>query len=523
MAQSHAPECPKVRGHTSLRESSGVARGQVLLLAAMAMVVLIGFVALATDVGLLSTERRQMQTAADAAAIAASAALRNSQSYASAADEVASLNGFTNGTNSATITVNNPPMSGAYIGNSNYVEVVIAQPEPTYFLRALGYASMNVSTRAVSGAVNSPACVYALDTSASKAINLTGSGFNINASCGVIDNSTSASALSATGTGTVTASSIGVAGNDSVTGSLTFVPTPKVNTAPVADPLASLQAPAVGSPAQQSVTNSGAYSVSGNNQTIIIPAAVYSSGISIAGSSDVVTFSGGTYGDHISITGSSDGVTFNPGQYQHASTGHSIDVSGNAATISFNPGTYTFLGSVNIVGSSTVTLQPGTYFGGIAITGQANVTFSPGTYILAGGGLSVTGTSSLSGSGVTFYDTNATGYAYGPISLTGGNATADLSAPTSGAMKGILFFQDRSIPAGSDGSSLTGNVSNIFDGAIYFPTTGLTYTGNSSTSGYTFLIADTLTLTGSQITMTLGSNYSSLTDGSPIQSSTLYE
>jgi len=505
------------------RKSRRLARGQVLLLAAMAMVVLIGFVALATDMGLLWSQRRQMQTAADAAAIAGVSALRNSESIASAADEVASLNGFTNGTNSAIVTVNNPPASGPYSGNSNYVEVVIAQAEPTYFLRALGYNAINVSTRAVSGAVNGPACIYALDTSASKAINLIGSGFNINASCGMIDNSTSASALSATGTGTVTAASIGVAGNESLTGSLTFVPTPQVNTAPIADPLASRQGPAVGNPIQQSVTNSGAYSVSGNNQAIVIPSAVYGSGISIAGSSDVVTFSGGTYGNHISITGSSDSVTFNPGQYQHSSTGHSIDISGNAATISFNPGTYTFLGSVNIVGSSTVTLQPGTYFGGIAITGQANVTFSPGTYILAGGGLSVTGTSALSGSGVTFYDTDATGYAYGPISLTGGNATADLSAPTSGAMEGLLFFQDRSIPAGSAASSLTGNVSNIFDGAMYFPTTALTYTGNSSTSGYTFLIADTITLTGSQITMTLGNNYSSLTDGSPIQSSALYE
>src|ERR1700693_6220181 len=69
----------------------GSARGQVLMLAAMAMVVIIGFVALATDVGLLWSKRRQMQTAADAAAVAGVMAMRNSASITSAANTVATL------------------------------------------------------------------------------------------------------------------------------------------------------------------------------------------------------------------------------------------------------------------------------------------------------------------------------------------------------------------------------------------------------------------------------------------------
>ena len=146
------------------------------------------------------------------------------------------------------------------------------------------------------------------------------------------------------------------------------------------------------------------------------------------------------------------------------------------------------------------------------------MTFSPGTYVLAGGGLSVTGSSTLSGTGVTFYDTTGLG-GYQPIDLTG-SETANLSAPTSSAMEGILFFQDRWIARGSAGATITGSMSSTFDGAVYFPTTALTYTGSSSSSGYTFLIADTITFTGST---TLGNNYSSLANGSPIKSSTLYE
>ena len=44
--------------------------GQVLVLAALAMTALMGFMALATDVGILFRARRNRQIAADAAAVA---------------------------------------------------------------------------------------------------------------------------------------------------------------------------------------------------------------------------------------------------------------------------------------------------------------------------------------------------------------------------------------------------------------------------------------------------------------------
>jgi hypothetical protein len=88
--------------------------------------------------------------------------------------------------------------------------------------------------------------------------------------------------------------------------------------------------------------------------------------------------------------------------------------------------------------------------------------------------------------------------------------------------KQCSFFQDQSVASGSAGSTVIGNSSSSFDGAVYFPTTALSYFGNSSGSGYTFLIADTVTISGNT-SMTLGVNYSSLSNGSPIKSSTLYE
>ena len=177
----------------------------------MLLITLIGFVALSTDVGLLWTERRQMQTATDAAAIAAATALRSSASVTAAADNVASLNGFTNGTNSTTITVTNPPATGPFAGKSNYVEVLISQPEPTYFLRVLGYSTVTVSTMAVSGAQNSAGCIYALDPSAQNALSAS-NGVNITSTCGIYVDSSSSSALSVIGGAVIKTTGVGVAG-----------------------------------------------------------------------------------------------------------------------------------------------------------------------------------------------------------------------------------------------------------------------------------------------------------------------
>lgn len=487
------------------------------------MVTLIGVVGLAVDLGYLYATKRHMQTAADAAAIAGATALRDGESYASAADDVTSLNGFTDGKNNVTVTVSEPALPSPYPSDVTYVEVEIAQSVPVYFLRVFGYNSMNVAARAVSGAVPGPACIYALDPTDSATIGVTGT-FNIDASCGIMDDSTSSSGIDLTGTGTLKATSIGVTGSSfSKTGTITVSPNPVTKVAALPDPLASQAksvAPSAGTCTQNSATKSGSDSLSGTASTLNVSPAIYSSGINISGTYGTITFAAGNYGNNINLAGTVSDLVFNPGQYQNGGSGDSIDLAGTTK-VTFNSGSYTFCGKVKITGTNNVTLPPGNYFGGIDITGSATVTFQSGTYILAGGGLQVTGTSTLSGTGVTFYDTSASGYAYAPIDLTG-TETANFSAPTSGPLEGFLFFQDPSVAVGSAAATVTGTSSSTFDGILYFPTTDLTYTGTSSSSGYTILIAYKMTFTGTQ-TMNIGSNYSSLADGAPIKASALYE
>jgi hypothetical protein len=159
------------------------------------------------------------------------------------------------------------------------------------------------------------------------------------------------------------------------------------------------------------------------------------------------------------------------------------------------------------------TISEGVYCGGISVSGGSRLTLNPGTYILKGGGLSVSGGSYLTGAGVTFYNTFAAGYSYGAVSLSGGTYNT-LSAPTTGPLAGILFFQDRNLVSGA-ASSLSGGATSRFDGALYFPKTALTYSGGTGTE-YTIIVANTLSFSGGT---TLNSNYSSLPAGPPVKGS----
>jgi len=497
--------------------------GQIVYLAAISLVMLLGFSALAVDIGMLYSTRRRMQTAADAAAIAGATALRDGQDYTKSASDVTSFNGFTNSQNNVTVTVSEPTLPSPYPSGVTYVEVDITQSVPTYFLRTLGYTSLNVGARAVSGAIAGPACIYALDPTDSQTFSLTGNS-NLTAQCGLIDDSSSSAGLYLNGNITLKATSIGVSANGfSEAGNITLSPQPIPNVAQLADPLAARAqsaAPSVGTCARQT-GQAGSENWSGNITSLAVPAGVYNGGISISGNvSGTVSFAPGNYGDNVDFDGNGGNLVFNPGQYQNGGSGDSITLNGNTGT-TFNAGSYTFCGAVDIVGNSTVTLQPGKYFGGIKVTGNANVTFSPGTYILGGGGLTVTGNSVLNGAGVTFYNSSATGYAYAPIALTG-NETANLSAPTSGTFEGFLLFQDPSIPVGSTAITVIGNSASIFDGIIYSPKTAINYFGNSSGSGYTILVGYKVAITGNS-SFTIGDNYSSLANGAPIKSSALYE
>ena len=118
--------------------------GQALIISALCMTCLFGFVALAADVGVMLREKRLVQTAADSAAIAGALELNYYPSGVTAAAlAAAGQNGFSASssgvttTNGVTVTVNNPPQNGPH-QVAGYVEVIVSQIQPTLFMSVFG-------------------------------------------------------------------------------------------------------------------------------------------------------------------------------------------------------------------------------------------------------------------------------------------------------------------------------------------------------------------------------------------------
>jgi hypothetical protein len=152
-----------------------------------------------------------------------------------------------------------------------------------------------------------------------------------------------------------------------------------------------------------------------------------------------------------------------------------------------NPG-----GCTNAVPNGSNAYSPGCYYGiNVPAGGNGNnsYTLMAGTYFLCGGGLTVNGNSTLSGSNVTFVLTSCPGgHSYAGITITG-NSNLTLSAPTSGPLKGILFFQDRTVPVGSAASTFDGTSGASFTGALYFPTTNIYFKGTPNFQSQVAIVA----------------------------------
>jgi Flp pilus assembly protein TadG len=221
--------------------------GQTLIFVALSMTFILGVVGMATDVGTLLHDRRNLQIAADSAAIAGAVEENINPAAANvqaAGQRAATQNGITNGSNGAVVTINTPPASGPHAGAAGYVEAIVTQTEPVFFMKLFSFTSMNVGARAVAfnGAKNQ-GCMLALNPTASDTIHLQGS-FDVSApGCAVIDDSNASDALVFTGGGgTLTAGSVGVVGGATgATGDST--PAPVTGIAPESDPLANLPAP----------------------------------------------------------------------------------------------------------------------------------------------------------------------------------------------------------------------------------------------------------------------------------------
>ncbi len=233
-------------------------RGQVIILIAASLTVIMGILAISLDGGMLHDNRRRLQAAADAAALSGGAELfryypliihpTNPQNdpygaAAAAATAAATAHGYTSGNGSSTVAVHVPPATGAFAGKKGYIEVVITYNQPRYFSSVWGTQKLPVTARAVSagrwaGSGNGIICLdpirqNSLDASGNGSVRVTG---NANV---VVNSSDPASAARATGGGGVTAAAFMITGG--VSGQFNGPVT--TGSPPIPDPLRYLPPP----------------------------------------------------------------------------------------------------------------------------------------------------------------------------------------------------------------------------------------------------------------------------------------
>src|SRR5262245_44677580 len=112
-------------------------RGIVTVLVVLAILGLVGIVAIALDGGLMQDNKRRVQNAADAAALAAANMLFDhftsltkaipdpGGSAVTAAKQASSDNGYPDNGTTSTVVVNIPPASGPFSGQLAYAEVIV--------------------------------------------------------------------------------------------------------------------------------------------------------------------------------------------------------------------------------------------------------------------------------------------------------------------------------------------------------------------------------------------------------------
>ncbi len=316
-------------------------RGQVAILTALLLTVLLFAIALDIDAGTLFSARRTAQTAADSGAWGGAVVLYKGGSQAqavAAAQADAALHGFSSG-----VTVNAPPSSGLFAGNSSYVEVIIDFQVPTALLPAMSGGFTSLSVRGVAGAApaGSAYAVMALDQgNTPQALYVQPPGTLNVSGGGIMVNSSSPSAAQNNGTVNLTPSSQYIDVNGGTSG--IFPPSQLRTSRPVApDPFANYPKPSTSGLTNWGVPvcctlqpgiytgavtgtsgtwtlNPGIYIFEGGGFTLTGSARITGSGVFLFLTTSTYPSSGGTCGEfNLATTGSSSLTPMTSGTYKN--------------------------------------------------------------------------------------------------------------------------------------------------------------------------------------------------------------
>ena len=381
----------------------------------VALPVLAGTVALGIETGQLYRVKRQMQSAADAAALIGSMDRLASATTATITADAryeAKRNGFDYQASGISVTVNSPPTSGPNTGSTGAVEVIITKSQSfslgAVLINWLGGSSSSFTMRARSVAAqntyttyttNNEGCIVALTTAAEQGISLT-SFNNFNSDCTIISSSTA--------TGTENNASVSMSSFNNAT--------------------------------LNSIWTKGSLSVTSYNH------------ITYANANAPFTRQTSNITDPYSSL-----PTPSPGACTYNNYSRS---SGSSLTLS--PGTY--CGGLQVTGVSNVYLTPGIYYvanGDLYLNSVNNVTCPTCT--------------TDNGIAVVLTQTTGNNADIGGVKISSdNNISLNAGKTNTGSYTGVLFYQDRRANTGTMSStSKIFTVSSLnnatLSGAIYFP------------------------------------------------------
>lgn len=346
-------------------------RGNVAIMIGLALPIIIGMVALGTEITYVLFKHRQMQSTADAAALGAATALQSGHPTPTIqARGIASYLGFVNGAADGTVvTVNNPPVSGPQAGSNAAVEVLVSQPQTLSLVTYFYSGAFNVGARAVAIIGTGNYCVLQLGTGGTVSMS-NGAIANLT-QCGLAVDGTGSPALSLVGGATVNSPMVSVAGTASMSNGGAVSPTSALKTgqANVADPYAGVVMPTFSGCGQGTSKSYG-------GGTWTLNPGVYCNGISFnnAGTSTM-----------------NAGVYFIDRGYFAVSGGSKV--TGTGVTIVLTSSTGSGYASVSIDNGTTVTLTAPTTgtTAGIVFFGDRRATSAVSNTLAGGTTLSITG------------------------------------------------------------------------------------------------------------------------------------
>lgn len=475
-------------------------RGQILVVVAASLVVLLAIGALVVDLGFSWMLRRHEQNAADPAAIAGARWLKDStgnprspfpEAYTDACFYAQQNGFFTSDTPDCSaarlagdLQVLWPPTSGPYEGRTDAIQVVISATHPGFFSRIFSAGDPVVTTGAVAvnsaGNSNSSSLVALQPVcSGGSAGSITGGGtvkifpitpgtpggtVHVNSPCGsstddICQNGSGQSALDISGGGTL------ITPYAYVQGSCVFNGTSGTN------------------PNPPGFYCDGTFTTSACLDEGALPLADPLAGIPEPRLSD---FPNGTCPDGTPSTPSStQGCTLKRGAAFCPDDGSGVGVCH---------------------------LTPGVYYGGWDVKSNVDVQLDPGMYILAGGGIKLAADSSIEAvsnvSGleprITVFSTDGPGcpsvnaQCQGAVKFTAmqsfkakatntASCQAILAAggPNTCPWRGILLWQDGTASNPTAPVELGGQASSILAGTIYAPLANVKVDGGTSTTGCT--------------------------------------